>query len=292
MKTTLSRIGIFKVLAMQLIAFVLAPVDAIGQERKIATRLPDHILEEVVLREGRTYRGTIAESVPNEYLVFVTVSGKTLRFPMNEVEYSGPVRRAAVTNGMTFERPERLFQRPVTNDVVLERPKHLVSTLGKENLLRLESPDPNVDFHMLSSTAEGSFSSTYSYGTARMRSYRHICTAPCETSLPAGKYKLALSKGGDLPIETSEPIEVVQPSVLVGSVESKQNIRTAGWVILGLGNAVGVGMMAAGADSDSEGMDEGIMLAGLTVALSSMVLGWIMILVEDEAKIEVSPMSF
>lgn len=288
MKTALSWIAIVKVMVLQFVAIGLAPLDASGQERKIATRLPEYILEEVVLHEGGTYRGTIAESVPDEYLVFVTVSGKTLRFPMNEIEYSGPVRHAAVTNEMIYERPERLMEAPVTNRQSPERPQRLVSTLGKENLLRLESPDPDVDFHMLSSTAEGSFSSTYSYGTASMRSYKHICSAPCEISLPAGKYKLALSKSGNLPIETDEAVEVTQPSVLVGKVESKKHIRTAGWIILGAGNALGLGLMGAAADD----LDEGLLLAGTTIALSSTVLALILILVKDDATIDVNPMSF
>lgn len=280
MKNRPARIHMVEVMAIQLLALAIAPERVLGQESGTGGEPPGPIYEEVVLREGKVYRGTIAEAVPNEHVVLVTLSGKILRFPMNEVSYYGPVRKPAATTTAVAFTPDR------------QDPEHVVSQLGKKNRLRLESPEENVDFHMLAATAKGSFDSGYGSGTAKVRSYKHICTAPCEIELPTGKYKLALSKGDGLPIETKEPVDISRPSVLTGKLISRQDIRTMGWVLMGVGSALGLGMMAGSIDDSEDGLDDGLMIGGATIAVSSVLISLFLTMVDDEAEISVSPMTF
>jgi hypothetical protein len=76
-----------------------------------------------------------------------------------------------------------------------------------------------------------------------------ICTAPCETSLPTGSHRMALSRGARPPIllpymartsavEADKPVVLLGPSTLKGTYRSRTGLRVLFWVLaiaMGLG---------------------------------------------------------
>ena len=56
------------------------------------------------------------------------------------------------------------------------------------------------------------------YGEISTRTYQPICEAPCEATLLSGRHRLALSLGGNQPIELDQPVDLSTDAVVEGGL--------------------------------------------------------------------------
>ncbi|MBI5532280.1 MAG: hypothetical protein HY898_06180 [Deltaproteobacteria bacterium] len=154
----------------------------------------------VVLNDGTTLRGTISELKPGRSVLIVLLTGESRRIPMSEVSYAGS---AAARNG------------------------------GEGVPVQLRADKPAITFYYNASlTMRGD-------DKASAITYKRICTAPCETTLPPGSYIMALSKGTSTdPAPVEEPVVVNGPTSLQGTHTSYKALRVASAVV-GIGSAIG-----------------------------------------------------
>src|SRR5579883_414389 len=69
----------------------LLPREAAAQQAAPGAGVSD----EVHLKDGSVFRGTITERVPRDHVDLLTPNGQTRRFPMSEVTYAGPAQGGA-----------------------------------------------------------------------------------------------------------------------------------------------------------------------------------------------------
>lgn len=94
--------------------------------------------------------------------------------------------------------------------------------------VHFETATPDTDFHVRLPDAPG---------------YARVCTAPCDVTLAAGTYRLALSQPGSSPLEPAAPATIQGPSTVTGAYTNHRGLRIAGWSMMGLGVFVG-GLLA------------------------------------------------
>src|SRR5579872_2767593 len=144
--------------------------------------------DEVKLKDGSVFRGTITEMVPKDHVDLLMANGQTRRFASADVSYAGPSRRPPGPGG-SGDAP-----RPKGVDT------HFVAT--------------EDDVQLLIRTGQGEvegvgfgYHGTVAYeGVAR--DYAIMCTAPCDTQLPPGLQRLALSHHGGRAIEADDPVQL------------------------------------------------------------------------------------
>ncbi|HEU4412679.1 MAG TPA: hypothetical protein VFS43_45970 [Polyangiaceae bacterium] len=255
----------------------------------------------VMLRGGGLVRGTISEYVPGSHVTIVTVAGDTKRIGAGELTYAGPAANAPGAPrggggqrgpaGMTVNAPEAPVQ--------------------------IRADEGDVTFHVRTGESTGSAVTTgfgmgygFGYGRGAMmpstaftsvhgRSYGRICTAPCEASVPAGTYPMALSKGNGSPIEAEEPVQVTGPSTLQGTYTSYAALRTTGTVI-SIASVLGGAFLVftsfdrvekceAGVCQQEIDVDSTKLVVGGVVLIGGAIAGGIMASKSDEATIRVLP---
>ena len=195
------------------------------------------------LKDGSLYRGVIMELAVGDHVTMRLDSGESRRFAAADVAYAGSADAAPKPPVRRFHRPHHL--RPPTGS----EPRPLVTVNAAEAKVHFESPSPDVDFHLRveDATAVG-WSGRGAYGFV-LHGYTHICNAPCDATLPAGRHRLALSQSGGVPIEADEAVDLSGPSKVTGTYQSSQGTRVAGWVVM-LGSTVaGTAMMIAAIQS-------------------------------------------
>lgn len=256
-------------------------------------RAPDVPPDVVVLKAGGMIRGTISEMDPQGQVVIHTTTGKTRHIEMSEVEFAGPAEKMPKRAAKPSAAEQRSAQpaRPTPSNPAAD-PKQVPVTL-RANL-------SEVTFHL--KTGSGTFeASSWSGGGAwgagaisgSTTSYRVLCTAPCETTLPGGTYQLGLSQGDGKTIEAEAFVAIDGPTQLEGTYSSNGAIRATGWIV-GVGGVIGgFVMMGAGFPSgdpeDEDQGDDGLMYGGMGLVLGSFIAAWIMIGVDDDAEIQAVP---
>lgn len=252
----------------------------------------------VKLKNGGILRGTIAELVPGGTVTIVTMTGETKKIPMAEVQYAGPAA------GMPGAAP------PAT-PAPASGPRPLIQVNGRDAPLYLRSSQSEVTFYMRTSTSEGSSVSTGAMvgsrgfgavggGTSVFsgRTYARICTAPCEATVPAGQYTLALSKGTGNPVEDEQLVRVDGPATLAGKYTSYAGLRAAGFVITLASVVTGFYLIFtsfgkeecdAATNVCDRKVDQSRLFTGLGVTIGGAIIGGIMGSKGDDAEIRVIP---
>jgi len=250
----------------------------------------------VKLKNGGILRGTIAELVPGGTVTIVTMTGETKKLPMTEVQYAGPAA------GMPGAAP------PPTP---ASGPRPLIQVNGRDAPLYLRSSQSDVTFYMRTSTSEGSSVSTGAMvgsrgfgavggGTSVFsgRTYARICTAPCEATVPAGQYTLALSKGTGNPVEDEQLVRVDGPATLAGKYTSYAGLRAAGFVISLASIVTGFYLVYtsfgkeecdASTNICDRKVDQSRLITGFGIAIGGAIIGGIMGSKGDDAEIRVIP---
>jgi hypothetical protein len=78
--------------------------------------------------------------------------------------------------------------------------------------------------------------------------YLLLCTAPCDTTMRPGAYRMALATGDGKPVEADDWIFVQTPGTMNGRYASRSALRTAAWIVAPVLALAGVSMMV-GANS-------------------------------------------
>jgi hypothetical protein len=232
------------------------------------------VSDEVRTKDGGVFRGTITERVPRDHVDLLMPSGQTRRFKLSDVSYAGPVGQSEGGGPPVPGGAERV-------DV------HVSA----------DQPDVQLLVRVGQSEATG-----WSYhGAIAMegRQYAIVCTAPCDTQLPAGLQRLAISQHGGGAVEADDPVDLRGSPTLYTHYDSHAAIRTVGWVV-GAGSAIGgIVIMVLAFDFSCSQSDEqagkcsfvnaGQFIAGLAVAIVGGIVGGIMAGVGDHATIQLVP---
>ena len=243
------------------------------------------------------YRGTILELLVGDHVDLRLASGELKRFAMSDVAYAGPSTDAAPAPAPPTPPPPPPPPPPA--------PQPLVTLDAPPAKLHLEATGPDVDFHIR--TGEGTVTGFAYLGryfggyNAVAQDYEHICTAPCDATLPAGTHRLALSQGGHSPVEPSEPVTVTGPATVRGTYDSRQGVRIGGWILLGTSLAGMTGLMLASLQTTQvcpssvcvteSSINGPLMGAGVAVGVVGSLVSAILILQRDTATIEVVPLA-
>jgi hypothetical protein len=248
----------------------------------------------VLLKNGGVLRGTIAELVPNGAVTIVTAAGEKRVVNMADVRYAGPAAN------MPGAAPP-----PPTGG----GPKPLVQVNAADAPLKLSSTQPEITFHVRVSEAMGTtvgvgagmgtrgggmgFGGVSQYSG---RSYARICTAPCNATMPAGQYNLALSRGDGPPVETGSLTGFQGAATLQGRYTSYAALRATGFVITIVGLVGGIYLFATSIhscdgspDPNCEQIDKTRAFTGVGVLLGGAIIGGIMSSKSDDADISVVP---
>jgi hypothetical protein len=120
--------------------------------------------------------------------------------------------------------------------------------------------------------------------------YAPLCRDACVTRVPRGEYRLALGKddtGRPVPLQ---PLALTSPVVLHAKYIDRSDYRTAG-AFVGIGGILGgVALIAASVATAHDDHVNGAMLGGgITLVVSSAIIGSILGLQRDSAMVVVSP---
>ncbi len=114
-------------------------------------------------------------------------------------------------------------------------------------------------------------------------------------SLKTGKYHLALSQGAGKPVPVP-PVDIQNPITLEAGYTTRAPIRAAGWAVLALGSASGIGAMITGigileqhnvSSDNDEPVGSGTIIGGAITTALSIIVGAILAATKDKAKLVV-----
>ncbi len=243
----------------------------------------------VVMKSGGMLRGTISEMDPQGNVVIELSSGEKRSIAMSEVQYAGPAAAAAAPAAPAAPAPAA--SAPYSPPPAGPQGPHQGSYGGTQPLVtvhgveaRLQLRGDGVTFHRNAGSGTGT---GYANGRAvavQTTVYSSMCTAPCEVSMPRGKYTLALSSDG-VPVE-AEPVSIDGDGTLQGKYSSKAGLRVAGWVVVVGGMAGGFAIAFTGGDED---LDTTRLLLGTGVAVTAVLVGLILANTPDDAEIRFIP---
>ncbi len=228
------------------------------------------LADEVKLRDGSVFRGTITELVPRDHVDLLMANGQTRRFSAADVAYAGPAARPPAPAGPPGPRGVPLHVESDQDDVAL-----LVRT----------------------GQVEGEAWGFRGAVAMAARDYAVLCTAPCDTQVPVGVHRLALSEHGGHVVEAEDPIEVGGPSTLRAHYESRIGIRVAGYVV-GVASAVtGIVLIATSyngncnpSTSNCQQFNTGQLVAGFVTLVAGGIVGGVMASIGDKANLQLVPM--
>ncbi len=102
--------------------------------------------------------------------------------------------------------------------------------------------------------------------------WTRLCLAECETTLPPGSYRLALSLGAGEPVMAPQLFEPGQARRLEGLYSDRSNRRLAGWLIMGLGGVSSLASMTMGAVLANDDRNERLGVATLAGGAAGLAL--------------------
>lgn len=120
--------------------------------------------------------------------------------------------------------------------------------------------------------------------------YAELCVAPCDVELPQTHLALAAARG-DTVHRFTEPLGVDGPTGVRIDWDDRSGLRLAGWITLIAGSVVGlaVGGLSLGLASDDVALAGGT-ATGAAVIGGSVVVGLVLALMEDGARVRVRPL--
>jgi hypothetical protein len=274
---------------------VVTPSLGFAQDAPGALASPPDLVK---LKNGSMYRGTILELVVDDHVDLRLASGEIKRFSMVDVTSAGP----AGGSPSVASQPAPPSVRPLVTVETTAVPIHFESE-AQQTTLHIRTGESTVTG--VGWGARGAF--TY-MGTAQH--YDPICAAPCDATIGAGTYRLALSYKGRRPVEPEEPVTLSGPSRLQGTYDDREGSRIAGWVIFGLSEAVGATLIflpiiedatcggpalaTTGDETPSApacNFNTGLLLAGAATAVVGAGISLALILQRDHVKIDVTPLT-
>ena len=204
--------------------------------------------------------------------------------------------------------------------VLLDRPGRVL-LYGTPVKVRFQSPTDGVSFHLrlggsYSSISGVSFGVGWGagwgwgwggygavgygaapyYGEVVTRAYQPICEAPCDATILSGRHRLALSLGGNRPVEVNQPVELTADSIVEGRYVDKSRMRKAGWAVFAAGAITGMALMFGGVNYSYDPYYYGqsirypaMFYTGLGLFLSSIITGSVLASQDDEAYANVYP---
>jgi hypothetical protein len=131
--------------------------------------------------------------------------------------------------------------------------------------------------------------------------YDPVCPGPCTTRLTPGAYRFALAKGGHI-VPLRGPVVLAGPATLRAEYVDRSTLRAAG-LIIGVAGAIGgFAMVVASADTgavcDFSGFcvstgstDVPLLVTGVSVLVGAAVVGSILTLQGDSARMSVEPLN-
>jgi hypothetical protein len=119
-------------------------------------------------------------------------------------------------------------------------------------------------------------------------SYATICTSPCKPDLEPGTYRLGLSQGTGVTVESDEPVTIpVGTPQLTGEYRSFQSMRVAGYIVLPA-SCLGGAILALSPSEDGDYLG-GKFYAGIGIMTVGTVVGLALMFKTDEAIFESPP---
>jgi hypothetical protein len=278
-------------------AAVLLPWAAEAQEaaaeNKPASKVQSEQLVDVVrLKNGGLVRGIISELVPDDYVVITLASGEQRRFAWSEVEYAGPGAKdpAAATKAAEPKKVEQDEDEEDEDEDEDAQPKRenrktrpLITVNADEASLSFEAGEPNITFHIKTSSATAG----YGLGKVTATGYDRICTAPCTASLPAGTYEMAYSRAHQSPKDFYEPVTLRGGNETVrADFDDHSLLKTVGGVTLVAGLLGGITMALTADPQDGWGTQR---VLGVSTALVGGLVGIGLLATPESATLKVSP---
>ena len=154
--------------------------------------------------------------------------------------------------------------------------------------IRFVASRPGVSVHLATAVARVP---TGAWGARRSASlYERVCEAPCSALLGLGHQRLALALDAGSLVEM-EAIQISEPTTLRIDYEPHGDLRAAGFVLLGVGVPLALGLDAAGivvgVQSSTGFGDEAFIMIGIgtVVAVVALVVGLVMALRQDDVRI-------
>jgi hypothetical protein len=231
---------------------------------------PPALGDEVRLKNGSVYRGTITESVPKDHVDLLLANGQTKRFAAADIASAGP---AATPQG------------PGVGQDIPSAPVHVEGSQEDLQLLIRSGQIQGVSYGF--------------HGAVGMvaHAYDTVCTAPCDVQLPIGQQRLALSYHGGAAIDSEDPVEIRGPSTLHTYYDSRVAIRVAGYIVGVAGVITGLVLVATSYNSNCDPnahngcsqFNTGQLIAGGVTLLGSAIVGGILSGIGDKAVIQVVP---
>lgn len=237
----------------------------------------------VMLHSGGMLRGTIAESVPGEYVVILLVTGETRRVDAAEVKYAGPATGA----------PGQAAPPPPAAPPPVAPPPAATREVPMARLT-LEAADPEQQLTFYTKTGEAVASAWGYYSgamTVRAQSFKKLCTAPCRVEIPESRETLALALGDRAPVPVPGAVDLRGDLTVRGKYKDDSGIRVGGWVLFGVGTAVGTGVMLVPLLGDNSSGDVNLtpLFIGTGIVIGSAITSLIMILNADNPSVETLP---
>lgn len=128
---------------------------------------------------------------------------------------------------------------------------------------------------------------------ARAPQYDYLCAAPCDLHFLPGAKRISISFQGETPIDIRDPVSLPDNSVLRATYSSRALTRSVGLGIFIGGAVFGslIGCVGIAILPQNKGTGIGLISGGGVLAVGGVVVGSVMLLKQDGAKVELVPQS-
>ena len=232
----------------------------------------------VRLRDGTFLRGTLVERSPTQ-VVLMLPTGETRTYPAELVTFAGPDTPPAPAAAST-------------------PPAAPVAQVDRIAMLHVRTDQPALSLQRLQGTTTVSVMVGSRMDTAQVDQFGVVCNAPCDIEMPEGAYQLGVARGADQARRVGPPIDLRGDMTLRVGYTNRWPLRRTGWLIFGIGGAIGVGLMVgsiwAGPSEPSvwDGSPEPttspeMLISGGIVFLASTVIAALFVFRQDHPTLEI-----
>jgi hypothetical protein len=176
----------------------------------------------IVLKDGSRYRGTIAELVKDGPITIVLITGETRKLMSADVAYAGPA---------AGEPPPATPWPPVVSaEAVVAAPAAPLAAVA-------DAPDeaPAAGSKLVRVRFTANRVGSEVFVRQADRRYRKICTAPCVSDFEPDVYGIGVRFNKDAQVKPLQDVMLDQPATLAVDYRSRDGLRGAGGLVLGLG---------------------------------------------------------